>query len=351
MTAGVRGDAHEHVADAPGTGAVTFAVIGNGFGRQHLAWLAEADGARVELLCFRSDAGAAEETARRHGVARVSSSAADALTGDVDVVCVVTPVDTHVDLVRRALAGGSAVVCDKPLALTAADADALADLAAGTPSMVMFQWRFHPAVEALRALLGSGRLGVVVDVTASFDHDFLASPASRSPWRHDPARAGAGALADQGVHLLDLLMWTTGHDYRVRAAVARVVHGVRDDGSGPVGCRTEDAATVVLESPQDGHSAQVQVSRVSAGLRRIRVAVRGTGACAELEIDPETTSAVLAVTGDEPRRWPAGSLRNPYEAFLAARAGAPVPVPSFADAARAQALLDAATALLHHRSA
>ena len=325
--------------------STSFAMIGNGFARQHLAWLAEVPRARVEVLCHASDGQAARSTAAQYAIPRVSTQTADAFEGGIDVVSIVTPVDTHADLVLRALAAGSAVVCDKPLAMTVDEAVALASAADGTSSMVMFQWRFHPAVDALRELVGTGRLGAVVDVTASFDHDFLASPEQVSTWRHDPARAGAGALADQGVHLFDLLEWITAGDYRVTDAAARVVHPVRDDGSRPVMCGTEDVATVLLASTRDAHLAQVRVSRVSGGLRRLRIAVHGTQGFAELEIDPETEAAALRDGPDDLRRWSPGSLRNPYEALLASRDGLPVSVPTFWDAVRAQSLLEAATAL------
>lgn len=322
------------------------AVFGNGFARQHLSWLAELPQVRVGALCYRSDEDAARATARDFGIDLVTTDAERVWADRPEVSCIVTPVATHAALVRGALASGGSVVCDKPLGLTLREAEELAKAAVGTPSMVMFQWRFHPALEALRALVLDGGLGPLTDADASFDHDFLASPAAVSAWRHDPAVAGAGALADQGVHLFDQLSWITGAGYRVSAATARVVHPVRQGAGEPVSCRTEDVAVVLLESGPDGPVGQVRVSRVSGGLRRIRIGVRGTRACAEVEIDPEDASAVLRVSGTPPRVWPAGSLANPYERFLRARSGEAVELPTFEDAARAQALLDSAVARL-----
>ncbi|MBW5248090.1 Gfo/Idh/MocA family oxidoreductase [Streptomyces sp. P01-B04] len=324
------------------------AVIGAGFGEQHLAWLRNCPEAECGLLVYGQNREKAEKIATEYGVPRVSDDVRDAFDDAYDLTVIAAPVDLHAEIAEEALGRGKWVVCEKPLTLTVESAESVvrAAEAAGVPHMTMFQWRFHPAFGNLRDMITDGRLGRVVHMDLQFHHDFLAGPSTAFSWRHTKSRAAAGAFADQGVHLFDLLNWTTGQEYAILGAASSIVWPIRTTREGsPVPGRTEDVGSVLAQSP-GGTIATISVLRVTGGHRRLRVTASGTDAVVSVEVCPDTSEGRLdsSVAG-ESATWPAGSLENPYPAFLASNTGGTdARIPDFSAGLAAQRLLESAAA-------
>src|SRR5687768_17894472 len=134
---------------------------------------------------------------------------------DVDLVDVCTPGDTHAEIAIAALEAGKHVLCEKPLANTVAEAQAMAEAAAraatrGVRSMVGFTYRRVPAIALARKLVADGRLGDLRHVRAQYLQDWIADPAAPMSWRLDKDKAGSGALGDIGAHIVDLTQYITG---------------------------------------------------------------------------------------------------------------------------------------------
>ena len=128
---------------------------------------------------------------------------------DVGLVDVCTPGDTHVEIAVAALEAGKHVLCEKPLANTVAEAEAMtaaAEAAAtrGVRAMVGFTYRRVPAVALARQLVQEGRIGQVRHVRAQYLQDWLADPQAPMSWRLDKQKAGSGALGDIGAHVVDM---------------------------------------------------------------------------------------------------------------------------------------------------
>ncbi|MEV4915837.1 Gfo/Idh/MocA family oxidoreductase [Streptomyces tirandamycinicus] len=321
-------------------------VIGAGFGEQHVSWLAQCPGVTVDTLIYHRNRERADEIAARYGILRLSQSLDEVIENDSELVVIAAPVHLHGELTQRALKRGKSVVCEKPLALTAQVAQAMVDASesARVPCMTMFQWRFHPAFRALRDLVESRALGRVLHVDLQFHHDFLATRDTPFPWRHSRAEASAGALADLGVHLFDLLRWLTSQEYQVTGTTSAILWGSRTVDSAPVAAETEDITSVLLQST-GGTVAVASALRVTTGHRRLRATVSGTEAVAWVEVCPDTTSGELGSSDPKHvRSWPAGSLENPYLPFLSGRTALTADIPDFAAGLAAQRLLDAAAA-------
>ncbi|MEU4062660.1 Gfo/Idh/MocA family oxidoreductase [Streptomyces wedmorensis] len=320
-------------------------VIGAGFGQQHLLWLAECPNVEVASLIFRNDRERAQRLASTFGIPLVSDSVDDAIEGDSDLLVVASPVNLHADLVERGLNAGKAVVCEKPLALDVESAHRMvrAAQASGQSNMTMFQWRFHPALRALRDALQAGDIGHALHVELQFHHDFLASHDTEFPWRHSPDQAAAGTFADQAVHLFDLLRWLTGQEFSVRGAASSVLWATRRSGNESISGGTEDVGSVLLQS-QDGLLASVTTLRVTKRHRKIGVTVSGTENVARVELCPDDLSGRLEFSSArEGMTWPSGSLVNPYRVFTGAEGSdLAADIPDFADGLAAQHLLDAA---------
>jgi len=185
------------------------ALIGaGGIARAHLsAW--SALGARVRI--FAPD-GQAPALAREFAATAVSSRE-EAMAG-ADVVDVCTPTDTHPEIALSGLAAGAHVLCEKPLALTEADAELIAGTAeaAGLRLYPGHVVRFFPAYARLRELVSVGTLGRVA--VARFTR--TGRYPTWSPWFADPARSG-GILVDQMIHDYDIARWLFGEVVRVHA--------------------------------------------------------------------------------------------------------------------------------------
>lgn len=144
---------------------IRFALIGAGLmGRFHGRTLASLVGARLAWV-VDEDRAAAEAVAAWSPGARATRAVADTL-GDVDAVAIVTPAQTHADLIVAAAGAGKAVFCEKPLATDLADVARVREAlrSAGTPFQIGFQRRFDPGVARLLRLLDEGALGRVETV-------------------------------------------------------------------------------------------------------------------------------------------------------------------------------------------
>src|SRR5699024_350333 len=143
----------------------------------------------------------------------------------VDVVAICSPSGVHAEQALAALGAGKHVVVEKPLALTAAEADRIVGLAAerGLTVSPISQRRLEPQVIAVRRALEAGALGAVRPATTrghvGRDEDYSAAAA----WRGDPA-GGGGSLMNQRVHNVDLLQWLAGPVESVTAQQAALAH-------------------------------------------------------------------------------------------------------------------------------
>jgi predicted dehydrogenase len=136
----------------------------------------------------------------------LSADLAEALFDpSVAAVVLATPHAVHDEQIRMSVAAGKHVFCEKPLAMTKADAQRLVDLCrdAGLVLGMGHERRFEPPVAALLADIDAGRLGRILQIEANFSHDKFLS-LSPDNWRLDPSHAPAGGMTATGIHLTDL---------------------------------------------------------------------------------------------------------------------------------------------------
>src|SRR4051794_13849267 len=134
---------------------------------------------------------------------------------DVELIDICTPGDTHAEIAIAALEAGKHVLCEKPLANTVEEAEAMTAAAEraradGVRAMVGFTYRRVPAIALARRLVEEGRIGEVRHVRAQYLQDWIADPEAPLSWRLDKSRAGSGALGDIGAHVIDLTQHITG---------------------------------------------------------------------------------------------------------------------------------------------
>src|ERR671932_1723401 len=175
------------------------------------------DKPRVDMAALGGrSADAARAAAERLGWSSVETDwRAVVARDDVDLVDVCTPGNTHAEIAIAALEAGKHVLCEKPLANSVPEAEAMAEAAAratarGVRSMVGFTYRRVPAIGLARELVAQGRLGQIRHVRAQYLQDWIADPTAPMSWRLQKEKAGSGALGDIGAHIVDLTQHITG---------------------------------------------------------------------------------------------------------------------------------------------
>ncbi len=168
----------------------------------------------------------AAEFAVRHGLtgARLCAHYAEALAlPEVEAVDVCLRPEGHAPAALAALAAGKHVLCEKPLAVSAAEARRMRDAAAasGLVNMVDFTYRYYPGARLIRRLIDEGQLGEVRRVRAEYLRDAVSPPLEGRPTylRHqpDPTRPAANIVGDLGSHLIDLARFFGGEIDRLYA--------------------------------------------------------------------------------------------------------------------------------------
>ncbi len=162
---------------------------------------------------YDEDAGLAHSVADDAGAPVVADAAALCAHPDVRAVVVCSPTSQHRAHVELAASHGLHVLCEKPVATTAADAREMvaATRSAGTQLHLAFVARFLPQVREIKAAVDAGALGTVLGVRAA-NRGRPPLPPLYPGWITDPERSGGGALVDHAVHLVDLLRHLTGSE-------------------------------------------------------------------------------------------------------------------------------------------
>lgn len=205
-----------------------FAIAGTGMiARYHAQAIARIRGAELVAVA-RSSPEHAAETATDFGVPCETSYEALIARADVDVVCICTPSGLHAAQTIAAAQAGKHVLVEKPMALTPEDADAAiaACRTAGVTLGVALQRRTDPRLGAVKTAIDAGELGRIVlgnvSVPYTRPQDYYDSAAWRGTWALD----GGGALMNQGIHLVDLLLWYLGDVRQVSAYSATLAHAI-----------------------------------------------------------------------------------------------------------------------------
>jgi predicted dehydrogenase len=213
--------------------SIGVAVIGAGMaGRAHAAGYRTAptlydEGLPEVRLVAVADVNPAfaSDTARRFGFERAENSwEAVAEAPDVDVVSVVVANPLHRPIVEGLLVAGKHVLCEKPMAPTVEDAEAMvaAAKASGRETGIGFVFRRSPAIAGIRDQLASGAIGRPLHFNGHYWCDYGVDPRAPMSWRYKGA-PGSGALSDIGSHLIDLAEFVCGPIQSVRGAVLPTV--------------------------------------------------------------------------------------------------------------------------------
>src|SRR5215218_6146409 len=210
----------------------------------------------------------ASDTAHRFGFERTETSwEAVAAADDVDVVSVVVANPLHRPIVEGLLAAGKHVLCEKPMAQTVEDAEAMVAAAGASDRQtgIGFVFRRSPAVNAVRDQIASGPLGRPLHFNGHYWCDYGVDPGAPMSWRYKGG-PGSGALSDIGSHLIDLAEFVCGPIRSVRGATLPTVIGERALPLGAAVGHAAAAVSDVTEPVENEDVATFSASRVAYGL-------------------------------------------------------------------------------------
>ena len=295
----------------------------------HLPALRRHPDVMGQLVLVDPNAARAAELARRFQAAE-SAPSLEAVMHRIDAALIATPPRLHVPLAMQCIQAGKHVLCEKPLAESAAEVDDLirAASAAGVAVAVNNTRRLIPAYQAIRNRVASGEIGTVRRIEIAFGEPFDWPVAGDGYF--GVKAGGKGVLADLGAHALDLACWWLG--------APPTLHSYHDDSFGG----TEAVAQADLRAPEA--TLRIRVSWLSKLSNRYRV----EGSSAVLEGSLHDFGAFEVRRGSGSRRVRVEGAR-PFaeygevllDNFLEVAAGRARPLVSAADVRPSIALIEA----------
>lgn len=303
----------------------------------------------MRLLVGR-DVERTAEAAQKWGWEETSQDWREAIQrDDIELIDIVTPGDSHAQIAIAALEAGKHVLCEKPLANTVEEAEAMAEAAAkaaakGILAMVGFSYRRVPAVTFARDLVVAGRIGQVRQVRGEYLQDWLADENAPLTWRLDKDRAGSGSLGDIGAHVIDLAQFITGQTLESVSGTIQTVIPERPlmgDSRGLSGTALRERGAVTVDDIalftgrfSSGALGQFEATRLRTGRKNaLRIEVSGSLGAISFDLEDLNTlqfydaTAPVEVRGftrilvTEPEHpyvsawWPAGHMLGYEHAF------------------------------------
>jgi predicted dehydrogenase len=323
-------------------------------------------GAKVVAIASRNRERA-EAVAREFGIEHVASDWHELVAHkDVDLVSVVTPPSTHMEITLAALEERKAVLCEKPMAMNVSEAARMVEKAkaAGVLALIDHELRFLNSRRMMRGMLQTGAIGPVRHCNYVFRSDYRGIGDRAWDWWSDAAMGG-GALGAIGSHVIDSFRWMLGAEVtRVLGMLTTHIKQRPDKMGGLREVTTDDEAKLLFKLSAGSEAAEItgaaSISVVEPGNYENRLEIYGTrGALmveetGELWLSPTGSGAWRPVQVDQDHMAQGmreGSWSRGFTAFAVAiceamRAGKTVvkDAATFEDGYRVQLALDAARA-------
>jgi myo-inositol 2-dehydrogenase/D-chiro-inositol 1-dehydrogenase len=190
---------------------------------------------------------------------------------DIDLIDIAAPNDIHAEISIAAAKAGKMILCEKPLAMTAAEGQTMVRAVekAKVPNMVWYNYRRVPAVTLAKQLIDEGRLGRIFHYRAKFLQDWTISPdvpqGGAGLWRLDVKVAGSGVTGDLLAHCIDTAIWLNGGIEKVNAMTETFVKKRKHTLSGKVENVGIDDACAFLARFRNGSLATFESTRYARG--------------------------------------------------------------------------------------
>lgn len=273
---------------------INIAIVGTGgMAKNHAEMFAAASDCKVVAVCD-IDLAKATAFAETHGIAKVYDKLEDLLADpEIDGVSNVTPDKFHKPVSLQIIAAGKHVLCEKPLAVNAADAQEMADAAraAGVINMVNLSYRDAPAIQDARTRVAAGEIGRVMHVDASYLQSWLVSnhwgvwhSEDTWLWRLSSAHGSKGVLGDVGIHILDFASYPVGDIDEVFCQL-KCFDKAPDDQIGEYHLDANDSALIHARFA-NGAMGSIHTTRWATGnINTLRLRIHGDKGAIDIDLD------------------------------------------------------------------
>ena len=194
---------------------------------------------------------------------------------DIDLIDICTPNNTHAEIAIAAAKAGKMILCEKPLALNAKEAEKMVAAVekAKVPNMVWYNYRRCPAVVLAKQLIDEGKLGRIFHYRAKFLQDWTINPdlpqGGAGLWRLDVKAAGSGVTGDLLAHCIDTAMWLNGTIDKVNAMTETFVKERKHNLTGKIEKVGIDDACAFLARFTNGSLATFESTRYARSEERL----------------------------------------------------------------------------------
>jgi len=222
--------------------------------------------ARLVSICGRNEQKVAE-AARRYGYESYTTDWRELVNDPrIQVFDNSGPNNLHAEPTIAAAQAGKHIICEKPLARTAAEARQMLDAvrAAGVKHLCAFNYRFVPAIRLARQLIEEGKLGQIYHYRASYLQEWIMDPTFPMVWRLDASEAGSGALGDLGAHVIDLARFLVGEVTSVTGLTKTFIKERPDEGGQRREVTVDDAFESIVQF-ENGAIGTIEASRFCLG--------------------------------------------------------------------------------------
>ena len=184
----------------------------------------------------------------------------------IDVVDICTPNCFHYETLKKAIAAGKHIYCEKPLCTTAEEAEEIASLARekGVICAIVFNTRFLLPVMRAKELVSDGRIGEVLSFSVRFLHSSAADPEKKAGWKQNRDVCGGGVLFDLGSHTIDLIRWICG-EFSSVSGLSQIAYPTRLGTDGSIWNTNADEAFYMTAALANGACGTITVGKIMQG--------------------------------------------------------------------------------------
>lgn len=199
---------------------INIGIVGTRFmGKAHsngylrLPYFFESEGNAVMHTACRRNEKQLRDFSKKYDWQHTQTSWERLVNNDaLDLIDICTPNKFHAPIALAAINAGKNVLCEKPMSMSTAEARTMYEAAetAGVVHMMIFNYRFVPALALAKRLIEEGQLGKIHHFNAVYYQDWLVDPKFPFTWRHDIKETGSGAHGDMNAHIIDLARFLVG---------------------------------------------------------------------------------------------------------------------------------------------
>ena len=222
--------------------------------------------AQIYGICTRNIENA-RAACERHNLGFYTDNEDDIIYNDqIDVVDICTPNIYHYETAKKAISAGKSVYCEKPLAVSYAQAKELAELARakGVKCQIVFNNRFMSPIMRAKELMEENRLGRLLSFSVKYLHSSALDTVKKAGWKQDKDICGGGVLFDLGSHAVDLIYHLAG-EFESVIGKSQIAYPVRTGIDGGSWQTNADEAFYMIATLKNGAVGTFEISKITTG--------------------------------------------------------------------------------------